>query len=72
MMKRRSRELSTCLHQAHGNAGQVNYAAAKAGLIGMTKSFAAKFASRNILVNDSTGLETPMTEKFTEQVKDKN
>jgi len=57
----------------HGNAGQVNYAAAKAGLIGMTKSFAKEFASRNILVNAIAPgfIETPMTEKLTEQVKDK-
>ena len=34
-----------------GNAGQVNYAAAKAGLIGMTKSLAQELASRNITVN---------------------
>lgn len=34
-----------------GNAGQVNYAAAKAGLIGMTKSAAKELASRNITVN---------------------
>ncbi len=34
-----------------GNAGQVNYAAAKAGLVGLTKSMAREFASRNITVN---------------------
>ena len=34
-----------------GNAGQVNYAAAKAGLIGLTKSLAAELGSRNITVN---------------------
>ena len=57
----------------HGNAGQANYAAAKAGLVGMTKSFAKEFASRNILVNAIAPgfIETPMTEKLTEQVKDK-
>jgi 3-oxoacyl-[acyl-carrier protein] reductase len=35
----------------HGNRGQVNYAAAKAGLIGATKSLALELASRNITVN---------------------
>jgi 3-oxoacyl-[acyl-carrier protein] reductase len=34
-----------------GNPGQANYAAAKAGLIGMTKSLAAEVAARNITVN---------------------
>jgi len=34
-----------------GNAGQVNYAAAKAGVIGLTKSLARELASRNITVN---------------------
>ena len=56
-----------------GNIGQANYAAAKAGLVGMTKSFAKEFASRNILVNAIAPgfIETPMTENLTEQVKDK-
>ena len=34
-----------------GNAGQANYAASKAGVIGFTKSLAKELASRNILVN---------------------
>ena len=34
-----------------GNKGQANYAASKAGLIGLTKSVAKEFASRNILAN---------------------
>ena len=34
-----------------GNAGQVNYAASKAGVIGMTKSLAKELAGRNITVN---------------------
>ncbi|MGH6900031.1 MAG: 3-oxoacyl-ACP reductase FabG, partial [Geminicoccaceae bacterium] len=47
-----------------GNPGQANYAAAKAGLIGMTKSLAAEVASRGITVNCvAPGLiQTPMTE----------
>ncbi|MDC1068195.1 3-oxoacyl-[acyl-carrier-protein] reductase [Candidatus Kapabacteria bacterium] len=51
-----------------GNAGQVNYSAAKAGLQGLTKSLAKEFASRNILVNlVSPGyVETEMTAKLTE------
>jgi len=36
---------------ASGNAGQANYAAAKAGVVGMTKSLARELASRNITVN---------------------
>lgn len=39
------------LSGVHGNRGQVNYAAAKAGLIGATKSLALELASRNITVN---------------------
>lgn len=35
----------------HGNAGQANYAASKAGLIGLTKSLAKEFAARNVTVN---------------------
>ena len=35
----------------HGNAGQVNYAASKAGVLGMTKSLAKELASRNVTVN---------------------
>ena len=48
----------------HGVAGQVNYSAAKAGLIGATRSLAAEVAKRNILVNAvSPGfIETEMTE----------
>jgi 3-oxoacyl-[acyl-carrier protein] reductase len=51
-----------------GNAGQANYSASKAGLIGFTKSVAKEFGSRNILVNlIAPGyVITPMTEKLTE------
>ena len=35
----------------HGNAGQANYSASKAGLIGLTKTLAKEFGSRNIRVN---------------------
>lgn len=54
-----------------GNAGQANYSASKAGLIGLTKSLAKEFASRNILVNlIAPGyVMTPMTEKLNEDQK---
>jgi len=54
-----------------GNAGQTNYAASKAGIIGFTKSCAKEFASRNITVNAIAPgfIETRMTEKLPEEVK---
>jgi 3-oxoacyl-[acyl-carrier protein] reductase len=56
-----------------GNAGQVNYAAAKAGLIGMTKSMAREFASRNITVNAVAPgyIVTEMTNSMAEDVQAK-
>jgi 3-oxoacyl-[acyl-carrier protein] reductase len=58
---------------ATGNPGQANYAAAKAGLIGMTKSIAYEVASRGITCNAvSPGfIATPMTDKLTEDQKSK-
>ena len=55
-----------------GNAGQANYAASKAGLIGFTKSIAKEFGSRNILVNlIAPGyVITPMTEKLSVEQKE--
>lgn len=55
-----------------GNAGQVNYAASKAGIIGMTKSAAKELASRGITVNAIAPgfIETDMTGKLSEKVKD--
>ena len=52
-----------------GNAGQANYAASKAGLIGFSKALAREVASRNITVNVvAPGLiETDMTKAITEQ-----
>lgn len=54
-----------------GNAGQVNYAASKAAIIGLTKSLAKELASRNILVNCIAPgfIETPMTDAMTEAQK---
>jgi 3-oxoacyl-[acyl-carrier protein] reductase len=55
-----------------GNAGQANYSASKAGVIGLTKSLAKEFGSRNILVNCIAPgfVETEMTKKIPEaQIK---
>lgn len=54
-----------------GNAGQANYAAAKAGLCGLTKSVAQEVASRNITANIVAPgfIETDMTDKLTEAQK---
>ncbi|MDG2313553.1 MAG: 3-oxoacyl-[acyl-carrier-protein] reductase [Alphaproteobacteria bacterium] len=55
-----------------GNAGQVNYAASKAGLVGMTKSLAQEVASRGVTVNCVAPgfIETAMTDILTEAQKD--
>ena len=55
-----------------GNAGQTNYAASKAGIIGFTKSLAKEVASRNILVNAIAPgfIQTDMTNILKENVKD--
>ena len=54
-----------------GNAGQTNYSASKAGIIGFTKSLAKEIASSNILVNSvATGfIETNMTDVLKDDVK---
>lgn len=54
-----------------GNAGQTNYSASKAGIIGFTKSLAKEVASRNILVNAVAPgfIETSMTDVLKEEVK---
>ena len=54
-----------------GNAGQVNYSAAKAGLIGMTKSAAKELAARNVTVNAVAPgfIETGMTAVLPEEVR---
>ncbi|OGR62888.1 MAG: hypothetical protein A2X34_00345, partial [Elusimicrobia bacterium GWC2_51_8] len=56
-----------------GNAGQVNYSASKAGLIGLTKSLAREFASRDVLVNAVAPgfILTKMTEGLKDEAKQK-
>jgi 3-oxoacyl-[acyl-carrier protein] reductase len=55
-----------------GNAGQANYSASKAGVIGLTKTIAREFAQRRINVNAVAPgyIETPMTEVLPEKVKE--
>jgi len=56
----------------HGQAGQANYAAAKAGLVGLSKSLAQEFASRNITVNVVAPgyIATAMTASLPENVRE--
>ena len=56
----------------YGNAGQANYAASKAGIIGLTKACAKELASRHITVNAIAPgfIETEMTEVLSEKVKE--
>ena len=55
-----------------GNPGQVNYVAAKAGLIGLTRALAVEVASRNITVNAVAPgfIASPMTDRLPKDVKD--
>src|SRR5471032_123561 len=74
MMKKRWGRIIqiTSVVGATGNPGQGNYAAAKAGLVGMTKSLAAEVASRNITVNAVAPgfIQTAMTDVLTDQQKE--
>lgn len=70
MMKRRKGRIIniTSIVGLIGNRGQANYAASKAGLLGLTKSIARELASRNVLVNAVAPgfIETDMTRDLTE------
>ena len=56
-----------------GNPGQANYVASKAGVIGLTKTFAKEFGSRNVRVNAVAPgfVQTAMTDQLSEEVKTK-
>lgn len=73
MMKKRTGRIIniTSIVAVTGNPGQVNYSASKAGMIGMSKSFAHELASRNITVNCIAPgfIESPMTDDLTETQK---
>ncbi|MDJ0386755.1 3-oxoacyl-[acyl-carrier-protein] reductase [Roseomonas sp. E05] len=73
MMKRRSGRIISIgsISGITGNAGQANYAAAKAGLIGMSKALAQELAARNITVNVVAPgfIRTPMTDSLNDAQK---
>jgi len=75
MIKKRSGKIIniSSIVGIRGNAGQCNYSASKAGLIGLTKSLAREVASRNVMVNAIAPgyIETEMTGKLDEKIKEK-
>ncbi len=74
MMRRRAGRIIgiTSVVGVTGNPGQANYAAAKAGMIGMTKALAQEIASRKVTVNCVAPgfIETPMTDALNEKQKE--
>ena len=74
MMKARSGKIIniSSVVGVSGNAGQTNYSASKAGIIGFTKSLAKEVASRNILVNAVAPgfIETSMTDILKDDIKE--
>ncbi len=74
MMKQRSGRIinMSSVVGVRGNAGQVNYAASKAGIIGMTKSLAKELAGRNVTVNAIAPgfMDTDMTAVLSDKVKE--
>jgi len=74
MMKRRHGRIVniTSIVGVTGNGGQANYAASKAGLIGMSKSLAAEVATRNVTVNCIAPgfIASPMTDALNEKQKE--
>ena len=74
MLKQRSGHIinMSSVSGVMGNAGQVNYCASKAGIIGMTKSLARELGSRGITVNAIAPgfIETEMTDVLSEDVKE--
>lgn len=74
MMKARSGKIIniSSVVGVSGNAGQTNYSASKAGIIGFTKSLAKEVASRNILVNAVAPgfIETSMTDVLKDDIKE--
>ena len=74
MMKQRSGRIVSIssIVGIQGNAGQVNYSASKAGIIGLTKSVARELASRGVTANAIAPgyVETPMTAVLPDKVKE--
>jgi 3-oxoacyl-[acyl-carrier protein] reductase len=75
MMKARSGKIINVasIVGVNGNPGQVNYAASKAGIIGLTKTLAKELATRNIQVNAVAPgfIKTPMTDKLSDAEREK-